>query len=451
MTSHNNERKMDDKPYGYCFQRLICVFIAVLILPQTTPLGTDENVEHLFGMSARNESNEVQDLGCRSPEGTTFTVKAEGGMTALWCVVNCWKKKYKYAVIQNGKKCMCSHTQSKVVDKNECNIVCPGSKKQVCGGKKVASVFFTGLVKLDLEKLHKLYTSSRVVFNRNKSNMTGEMAAYDNLGPCVSVTPHSSLSFTTDLMSKEMCVVHCFHYKFIYAMLSAGVRCTCVSALPKDAKEFTNTRDICRAPCRGNKKDSCGTRDGTSYNVWLTGHYNEKDHLSQEDYRPVNALNQGWKSYLLIHPDAAKELTKLGINDGPTTPPPTKPPTSEGNDGDVEVDENDLTDEDRSGASGVLAGAVIAGLVAASAVLGLVLYLRRSTYSNPYGSKEDREDHKLLAERMGRSPTQSRTEGWGGFDGDVSENALPANDDDDDDNVARDEGDEEDESFANEK
>lgn len=39
---------------------------------------------------------------------------------------------------------MCSHTLNKVADKLECNIVCPGSKKQVCGGKKVASVFYTG-------------------------------------------------------------------------------------------------------------------------------------------------------------------------------------------------------------------------------------------------------------------------------------------------------------------
>ncbi|XP_046570288.1 uncharacterized protein LOC124278589 isoform X2 [Haliotis rubra] len=342
----------------------------------------------------------------------------------------------------SGNRCVCSHTRNKPRDKKECNIACVGDKKQNCGGGKAASVFFTGYVKLDKKSLHQLYAATRLAYKRNKSKMTAEMAAYDNLGPCVKISPGKFLSFTTHLMSKELCVVHCFHYKFTYALLSTGEKCTCLPQLPKDAKTYTVLRKDCNMLCPGNMGQRCGGRDGTTYNVWLTGHYNQKDHLSQKDYRPVNALVQGWRSYLRKHPNVADELTRLGVtiprapptvpHSATTTPPQITTLTTGGNDTDVDVEDDVLTDRDSGAASGVLAGAVIAGLVAASAGLGLVLYLRRSKYSNPYGSKKDREEHKLLKKQISeKTPIRSRR--TGGFTGDKTDNALAGDGDDEDD------------------
>ncbi|XP_059174195.1 polycystin-1-related protein-like [Physella acuta] len=64
------------------------------------------------------------------------------------CVVACWEERQRFALLKEGRTCMCSNALRALVEKDSstCDKPCLAEVKQACGGKASYSVYYTGYI-----------------------------------------------------------------------------------------------------------------------------------------------------------------------------------------------------------------------------------------------------------------------------------------------------------------
>lgn len=87
-----------------------------------------------------------EEVGCyQDTEEHVFDMRfgPDEELTAEKCKEKCWPLEYKYAGVQNGDQCWCSHTLGAelAADQKACNIPCFGDNATMCGGNGTLSVF----------------------------------------------------------------------------------------------------------------------------------------------------------------------------------------------------------------------------------------------------------------------------------------------------------------------
>lgn len=92
-------------------------------------------------------------LGCFQDEQANrllggYYVNNKGLNTPKKCIEMCLQSGFMYAGVQYGNECFCGHSQppstAKLAD-SSCNMLCPGSSGDVCGGYFTMNVYETGI------------------------------------------------------------------------------------------------------------------------------------------------------------------------------------------------------------------------------------------------------------------------------------------------------------------
>ncbi|XP_071103999.1 uncharacterized protein [Haliotis cracherodii] len=329
-----------------------------------------ENPEYLLELCDTKQSNDVKEEGCREAKNATL-VKRHNYMSSIWCAKKCWKDKFKYSLVKRGDQCLCSQVLGSKVDSNKCNIPCPSSKAQNCGGYHVVNVLYTGFVSFNWKRLAKMYSDAMKFKEKRARQRTKLMAKYDK-GKCIQWKPKKALTLDSEIMTVEMCVVHCFHYKYVYALLSLSTYCKCTSDSPEVQSSGKTMEKIlergektsCTKLCGGNQKQICGGAMNVN-SVHLTGHYDSKDHASKKDVKKLPALESHWKKYFLKNKDVLLGVAKgNGIilrSPASTTPGPDVDVVDEG-------EKDNITPK-------VVAGVASVGLI--GLVVALVIFIQR--------------------------------------------------------------------------
>ncbi|XP_046570230.1 LOW QUALITY PROTEIN: uncharacterized protein LOC124278547 [Haliotis rubra] len=291
-------------------QHTVAVYTLYILVCRWTSAAVHyrENPEYLLELCDTKLSNDVKDEGCREAKNATL-VKRHTFMSSIWCAKQCWKDKFKYSLVKRGDHCLCSQVLGNQVDSQKCNIPCPSAKAQNCGGYHVVYVLCTGFVPFNWRRLQKMYNDAMKFKQKRAHQRTKTMAKYDN-GKCIKWTPKNALTIDSQIMTVEMCVVHCFHYKYVYAMLTLSTYCKCTSDSPEVQSSGRTMEQIlergektsCTRPCGGNRKQICGGAMDVN-SVHLTGHYGSKDHVSSKEVKKLPALESHWKNYFLKNKD----------------------------------------------------------------------------------------------------------------------------------------------------
>ncbi|MCP4342385.1 MAG: hypothetical protein GY799_26790 [Desulfobulbaceae bacterium] len=177
-------------------------------------------------------------LGCfldkqtRDIDSYTFSRQ---DMTTSLCVDTCSSKGFRYAATQYSSHCFCGDSYGSYGKADNCDMICSGNAKEICGGPWANSVY-------DLEDASGLIAKKI-------------SAKKDSLGCFLDKQTRDidSYTFSRQDMTTSLCVDTCSSKGFRYAATQYSSHCFCGDSYGSYGKA-----DNCDMTCSGNAKEICG-------------------------------------------------------------------------------------------------------------------------------------------------------------------------------------------------
>ncbi len=206
-----------------------------------------------------------------------------------------------FLLIRLGNQCFCTD-ELQIVDAqdiapNECNQVCPGNPKEICGGGYRISVY----KKVTPNALGSSNTPASPSTSGTppstptsvKTSVTSSTSAPASTSVPPATNPWFSLGCYTDLvtpnvrvlptspsvpgeMTIELCQNACKNGGFTYAGVEFATQCFCGNSIGGGGSKALEAE--CNKPCAGNSKEICG--GGNRINIFTTATLTTKTSVS---------------------------------------------------------------------------------------------------------------------------------------------------------------------------
>nr|KAG5695846.1 hypothetical protein BaRGS_006503 [Batillaria attramentaria] len=151
------------------------------------------------------------------------------------CIARCWEMHYKYALLKEGNKCICTRIMTSFQPDigAHCHLPCANDKTYVCGGKTHVSAFHTGYI-------------APPVF----THITDDEMALAYIG-CFEnwETFCAGFNFTSKRMGVPLCLTVCEQQLTTLAGLMRRELCCCGSTMAGMVNKPDRFNDYCYQQC----------------------------------------------------------------------------------------------------------------------------------------------------------------------------------------------------------